>query len=818
MTYGGLRKSGVVIFEKDRWSTLPGKERRALLKISACVIVKNEEVNIIKWLENMKKIADEMIVVDTGSCDKTVFLAQQAGAKVYFYQWQDDFAGAKNFAMEQALGDWIIFLDADERFSTASIENVRRVIMREHLHVETVDAIMCSIINIDVDQNNIELGRFLNVRLFRNSPELGYRGKIHEELRHKKRAVRLLIEQTLEIYHTGYSTKRVQAKIKRNLKLLQADIREHGESEKHYRYLSDCYHALGAHAQAVKYAKLHLKSNVRSIGSESDIYRNLINSMIFLKQNEKDIEVYIKEAISKFSDIPDFYAYYAASFFRAKDFSQAKQYFFKALAIYKASRLKGINASSFMFVLTEVYGYLSDIFQREQDLPMAFYYVDLALQANKYNCQAFSQLYSLCEVYSYEKLEVCLKAYYLDSREDLIFIVQQLSDMELCSSYFYYADLLEKKYGIVSAKTKSYRLFARKDIAGFLTFIQKKWLSDLSMAVCIALNSTGDKKIKGETGLFPETFLYCLNRYLNDGLCLCENDVLVYENILLQAIAYGEKSLIEKLLLMGGDFPPETLKEIIQLLYQHQYWQEAKVLLTCHIEYFLEITDSSFLSQAAICLQYSNEPKLAKLFYSKLTESSNLNFAVVEGIDGETSLMEHYINSLLKDRYDEYALSGLYGCLRYEDPVEVLQILKALYQETEQDLEFVVSVLKKYSFDKVYLYYVNLFKKIDASKGGDISLQGMIASGNQNEAWSFLIKELKVDYTLLLVAGCLGKYIGTALNTEEYLPKLYKDVLCFYLEKGEGMLKNEGISIYGNLKIELEKAENMLGIQLFVEK
>ena len=722
------------------------------ITISACVIVKNEEVEIEQWIKNMQLCSDEQIVVDTGSTDRTVEIAKTYGVKIYHYIWQNDFAAAKNFAIEQANGDWIIFLDADEQFNTTSVANVRSVIKKKNEKLEAVDAIMCTIINIDKDQHNIELGRFLNVRLFRNSPELRYVGRIHEEIRHKNRELQLAIEaEVLEIYHTGYSMERVQNKIKRNLKLLQAEIKENGESDKHYRYLSDCYHALGKNKQAIKYAKLHLKSNSKSVGSESDVYRNLINSMIFLKQDEKAIELYIKEAIKKFSDIPDFYAYYAASFFRKGSFIKAKQYFLKSLDIFGSSQLNSNIASSFMFILAEVYSYLGQIFQKEQDFPTAFYYVDLALKKNKYNCQAFEQLYYLCEVHFYEKFEVCLRAYYLDSKDDLNFIVQQLGDLDLCSTYFYYADLLEQKYGIVSVKTKSYQLLEKKDAAGFLTFILKKSLADLSTMVCILLDLNDDEKTKKGKDILPVNFVYCLERYFNNDLCLREIDLFAYKNILMQTIAYGKKTFIEKMILIGQEFSKENLMDIAK--------DEIYAI-----------------------------------------EKSNV----------KNSLLEQYINLLIKNRYDESALIGLYNFLRYEDPVDVLQILRALYQDTRQDLEFIVSRLKRYSFDKVYLYYANLLKKIDKSKGEDLSVQGLIVSGRRNQAFDFLMKELEIDYILMMVGKIIYGDTDEGFSIDKYLPDLYARVLAAYLEKKACTLDREKI-IYDHLSRELKKAKIILG-------
>ena len=71
------------------------------MKVSACVITKNEEKNIGKWLQEMSLLADEMIVVDTGSTDSTVNMAKKAGAKVFNFEWINDFSAAKNYAIEK---------------------------------------------------------------------------------------------------------------------------------------------------------------------------------------------------------------------------------------------------------------------------------------------------------------------------------------------------------------------------------------------------------------------------------------------------------------------------------------------------------------------------------------------------------------------------------------------------------------------------------------------------------------------------------------------------------------------------------------------
>ncbi len=86
--------------------------------LSLCMIVKNEEENIGRCLASVKPVVDEMIVVDTGSTDRTIDIAKAFGAQVYDFEWTNNFAEARNFSLSKAAGDWILVLDADEVISS----------------------------------------------------------------------------------------------------------------------------------------------------------------------------------------------------------------------------------------------------------------------------------------------------------------------------------------------------------------------------------------------------------------------------------------------------------------------------------------------------------------------------------------------------------------------------------------------------------------------------------------------------------------------------------------------------------------------------
>jgi len=95
--------------------------------ISACMIVRNEEKLLPGCLESIRDWVDEIIVVDTGSSDATLDIARQYGARVFQQPWEGDFSKHRNYSVEQASGDWLLIIDADERFV---LEDVPQIIDR----------------------------------------------------------------------------------------------------------------------------------------------------------------------------------------------------------------------------------------------------------------------------------------------------------------------------------------------------------------------------------------------------------------------------------------------------------------------------------------------------------------------------------------------------------------------------------------------------------------------------------------------------------------------------------------------------------------
>ncbi len=230
------------------------QEKKNDVMVSACVIAKNEECNLPRWLDSMREVADELIVVDTGSTDATVALAEQAGARVFHFTWIDDFAAAKNYALDQARGRWILFLDADEYFTPESRPRIRPLLRQAEQSPQTL-GILCRLVNVDVDAGWRVSSAIIQQRIFRHRPDIRYAGAIHESLTIPADSVRLLADD-ITIYHTGYSTSVAQQKMRRNLALMQAKIERQGAPEPlDYGYLMDIAYGLGEYRKAIGYAR-----------------------------------------------------------------------------------------------------------------------------------------------------------------------------------------------------------------------------------------------------------------------------------------------------------------------------------------------------------------------------------------------------------------------------------------------------------------------------------------------------------------------------------------------------------------------------------
>ncbi|MDD7656618.1 MAG: glycosyltransferase [Veillonellaceae bacterium] len=231
--------------------------------ISACAIMKNEISHVEAWLNNVRVFAQEIIVVDTGSTDGTnEFLAKQFDVKLISYEWQHDFAQAKNVALQEATGDWLVFTDADECFYQP--QNIIEYLEQLDKKSTSIEAIFCPIDNIDADSNNEIINSDVVPRIIRNYVGIKYMGAVHEQLTKGGEPWQdikyVVADRNLAIRHTGYSTKVIPFKHQRNYEILCQVMGKSNKPEMYYGFLSESLLGMEKYQQALEYAILAMES------------------------------------------------------------------------------------------------------------------------------------------------------------------------------------------------------------------------------------------------------------------------------------------------------------------------------------------------------------------------------------------------------------------------------------------------------------------------------------------------------------------------------------------------------------------------------
>lgn len=200
-------------------------------KLSVCLVVKNEEKYLSRCLLSVKDVADEIVLVDTGSDDTTVEIARQFTDKVFNFKWRDDFSKARNFALDKTAGDWVLFLDGDEELDPQCI-----TALREKIEQGDAEGYLVKVLNYYESGNEVLTAPDVIFRLFRNRKAYRYSGAIHEQICDNiivlNPAAKISIAEDITIIHYGYLQEEVNSKNKaeRNTRLLEKAIQKNPDN------------------------------------------------------------------------------------------------------------------------------------------------------------------------------------------------------------------------------------------------------------------------------------------------------------------------------------------------------------------------------------------------------------------------------------------------------------------------------------------------------------------------------------------------------------------------------------------------------------
>lgn len=432
------------------------------INLSQCMIVKNEEKNIRKALTWGKSIVCEQIVVDTGSTDRTVEIAEEMGAKVFHFEWIDDFSAAKNFAIDQASGNWIAFLDADEYFSE---EDAQKIIpLLKYLQKDGKYSAMPAIIRSSLVNLNDEgkPGSFATQdRIFSNNPALRYQNRIHETLQASAGKKHVVFDATdrLTVFHTGYTKSVFEEthKMDRNIALLKSEVKDNPENYNAWAYLGDALFGNEQYEDAEN-AYNRVIENIKNVFSQERkdlIFSNLLK-MKFLRRidNEALIMKAYNQSVECNCSTPDI-EYWVGSWMLNHGKEQKGIEYFE-LALNKLEQYEGHGVLDVAAELPYIYQTLFEFYYKSiNHASEAVRYGVLYLRVKPYGESVLKGLLQLLgngardEKTTEAILGFLFKLYDFTKAKDKLFLIR-------VSNKLLYHSLEQKVYDLLSEEEKAF--------------------------------------------------------------------------------------------------------------------------------------------------------------------------------------------------------------------------------------------------------------------------------------------------------------------------------------------------------------------------
>lgn len=314
-----------------------------MAKLTLSMIVKNEENFLRDCLESVRNVADEIVIVDTGSTDKTLEIAEEFKAKIFHLEWIKDFSAARNFALQNSTGGWILYLDADERLDQHCVSELKQLITNDKK-----SGCLCTVFNRDSEHGRDNSMRY--VRLFRRSDKIKFSGKVHEQILPSLIENKYeIVETGLKIIHIGYDVdiEKKREKAERNLALLLEDY-ENTKTAYYAFQIAQTYYVLGDNSEAQKYFRIAVNSN-NFDSTLRGISFSTLAQILLAEHKLKEAEEYISKAMRISKDDPFTYLLGSKINFRLGNMYRADDFCKKAILFNK--KLKTARNHSLLSIL-----------------------------------------------------------------------------------------------------------------------------------------------------------------------------------------------------------------------------------------------------------------------------------------------------------------------------------------------------------------------------------------------------------------------------------------------------------------------------------
>ncbi|MCR4289757.1 MAG: glycosyltransferase, partial [Candidatus Scalindua sp.] len=303
--------------------------------ISLCMIVKDEEENLDRCLTSARDIVDEIIIVDTGSTDRTVEIAKSYGAKVFNHPWEGSFSKARNYSLKYATCDWILYLDADEELNKEDAPRLKEI-------AKNSDVPIVSFIIKNKYKDSTQEGYARMVRFFKNFSGIYYKGVVHNTIQYSGKC----LYSSITIIHHGYnlSEEKMEEKFLRTSALLKKQIEADPHNPVPYMYIGVSYmdRRLYEHAITNSIRAIYLAEENGFNKKDFLVSYYIVSAAYFEKKEFKDSEIYALKSVKLDTHFLDGYCLLAFAYYNLKEYDK----FMKASESYLAMWSRTTNLHS----------------------------------------------------------------------------------------------------------------------------------------------------------------------------------------------------------------------------------------------------------------------------------------------------------------------------------------------------------------------------------------------------------------------------------------------------------------------------------------
>ncbi|UYZ34262.1 glycosyltransferase [Clostridium beijerinckii] len=698
------------------------------MELSIAMIVKNEEKNLERTLIPLKELTKyidmEIIIIDTGSTDKSISIAQKYSDKVYCHEWNDDFGAMRNISLNYCTGKWIMVLDADE-----VLYDVKELIsFIKNNKISKYNSATIKIINFSEDVENSIKNGFVSsmLRLFKNN-HIRYEGRIHEQPKFELP----VLDSNVRVIHYGYNNsdyELMEYKFKRNIELL---FKEYEKSENDVYIIFQIAVSYTMHKEYSK-ALHYIEIAYKKVSKQKERYLYVIDKYCFILYNLRYYEELgdkAQELIKYANNFLDAYFYLGEACYFQKEHESAIKYYNEYCNIYGKTQKDPIIVDRSISVLTRVYKdrvlyNLAISFYRTQKHKKAVDAIKKISDDKIIKEKLFAIFKIIVEGELLEDINIIEK--YIDkyNYEDVLMYIhaeQTIEILEKVESYISQSDFKSmicvvkeyKKNGILSIENMNkIKQIMREKKNPYKMYIYYLLKSDLKEIIHI-VDYGRDILESIFTNLcsnifdFNKTLLKALDE---NYICSLEHNI---------------KATIAKSLILGGNLPSDKKKEIFIRYIYEKYYAIIKMYKddTIRNKLWILSTEERFIIELKNALSYKYVDTIE--YIKKLKEIISVYKIYVDYIK---IIVQEDMNFENNNTFKELV-------------VELIKSVKCLiddckYQEAYNTINEALSLVK-FDFELILLKY-NLLLKFNHNKDANKCLRNIVLYGENEKVLEFI--------------------------------------------------------------------------------